>query len=49
MERNSRRRKKAQAAGGADPSTGHRRIIAVISVEFVKSCSVQVVKSRETG
>ena len=38
MERNSRRRKKAQAAEGADPSTGHIKMIAMISVEFVKSC-----------
>ena len=43
-----------QAAGGANPSTGHIRIIGMISLEFVKSCgrvwSARIVnRKREHG
>ena len=48
MERNSRRKKKAEAAEGADPSTGHMKMIAMISVEFVKSCVMSSVTILET-
>ena len=47
MERNSRRTKKVQATEGAETSTGHMKIVAMISVEFVKSCVMSSVNFLE--